>query len=111
MKMIRFIKWLRRNRAQQSAASRAEQAPVSVRVRSEEETEGAHRDDSAFSWSWADQADSSIFDTGSLITEKSEDKNDVSHQTPDLEGDSLPGTEEDVGVDPYNTGRFDTENK
>ena len=104
--MKRFITWLRRDTAQQSAASKAEQAPVSVRVRSEEE--GEHSDDSSFSCSWADQADSSVFDTGRLNIEKSEDKNAVSHKTPDLEGDSSCSGEEDTGVDPYNTGRFDT---
>ncbi len=107
--MKRVIEWLRRDTQQRSAANEAEQAPVGVRVRSE--TEGKYSDDSSFNWFGIDQADSSIFDTGNLIIEKSEDKNAVSHKALELEGDSLCSAEEDTGVDPYNTGRFDTENK
>ncbi len=109
MNMKRFITWRRRDAPQQSITSEADQRDVGVRP--EQKTEGEHSDDSFFSWSWADQADSSVFDTGRLVTEKSEEKNAVSHKTPDLEGDSLCGAEEDIGVDPYNTGRFDTANK
>jgi len=106
MKFLR--KWLKPNPKQQSSANESEQAPVSVRARSEEETEGEHSDDSSFHCSWADQADSSVFDTGSLRIEKSEGKNAVSQKPPDLEGDSSCNVEEDTGFDPYNTGRFDT---
>ena len=104
-----FRKWLKPDPKQQSAANESEQIPVSVRVRSEIEDE--HSNDSSFSCSWADQADSSIFNTGSLKIEKSEDKKAVSQKPPDLEGDSSCNAEEDTGFDPYNTGRFDTENK
>ncbi len=105
--MKRFIDWLKPDPKQQSAANEAEQAPVSLRVRSEDE----HSDDSSFSCSWAEQTDSSIFDTGSLKVEKSEDKNAESHKTLTLEGDSLCSAEEDIGIDPYNSGRFDTKNQ
>ncbi len=104
MKFLR--KWQKPNPKQQSSANESEQAPVSVRVRSE--SEGEHNDDSSFSCSWADQADSSVFDTGSLKIEKSKDRNAVTHKTPDLEGDSLSNAQEDTGFDPYNTGCFDT---
>ena len=107
--MKRFIDWLKPDPKQQSPANEAEQAPVSVRVRSE--SEGEHSDDSSFSCAWAERTDSSIFDTGSLNIEKSEDRNAVSHKTLTLEGDSLCSAEEDIGVDPYNSGRFDTKNK
>ena len=40
--------------------------------------------------------------------EKSEDKNAVSHSTLRLEDDPLFSAEEDIGVDPYNTGRLHT---
>ncbi len=105
-----FRKWLKPDPKQQSAANEAEQAPVSIRVRSEEETEGEHSDDSSFSWFGIDQADSSIFDTGRSVTEKPEDKNAVSRSTLRLEDGPPPGAEEDIGVDPYNTGRFDSRN-
>ncbi len=102
--MKRFIDWLKSISKRQSAANEAEQAPVGARL----EEEGEHSDDSSFHCSWTDQADSSVFDTGSLKIEKSEGKNPVSHKTPDLEGDSLSKAEEDTDFDPYNTGRFDT---
>ncbi len=101
-----FRKWLKPDPKQQSAANEAEQAPVSVGVNSE--SEGEHSDDSSFSCSWADEADSSVFDTGSLKIEKSENKNPVSHKPPDLEGDSSCDAEENTGINPYNTGHFDT---
>ena len=101
-----FRKWLKPDPKQQSTVNESEQAPVSVRVRSE--SEGEHSDDSSFSCSWEEQADSSVFDTGSLKIEKSEDKNAVSYKTLDIEGDSSCNAEEDTGFDPYNTGRFDT---
>ncbi len=106
MKFLR--KWLEPDLKQQSATNEAGKAPIGVRVRSEEGTEDEHSDDSSFSWFGINQADSSIFDTGTLVTEKSEDKNAVSHSTLRLEDDPSPSAEEDIGVDPYNTGRFDT---
>ncbi len=104
-----FRKWLKPDPKQQSAANEAEQAPASVSVPPERETEGEHSDDSSFSWFGIDQADSSIFDTGKLVTEKSEDKNAVSHSTLRLKDDPLFSDNEDIGVDPYNKGSFDTE--
>ena len=94
--MKRFINWLKSDSQKQPAANK---------------TEGEYSDDSSLSWTEIDQADSSIFDTGSLNIEKSEDQNAPTNKTPDLEGDSLCSAEKDVGVDPYNTGRFDTEKK
>ncbi len=107
--MKRFIDWLKSGLKQQSAANEAVQAPVRVRVKSE--SEGEYSDDSSFSCAWAEQTDSSIFDTGSLNIEKSKDENAVSHKTLIPEGDSLCSAEEDIDFDPYNSGRFDTKNK
>ncbi len=106
--MKRFFMWLRRDTPQQSTDVEADQSDVGVKVRSEKQTEGEHGDDSSVSWLGIDQADSSIFDTGQLVTEKSEGKDAVPHSTLRLEDDPPPGAEEDIGVDPYNTGRFDT---
>ena len=92
--MGRFLNWLKSASQQQSAGNK---------------TEGEHNDNSSFSWAEIDQADSSIFDTGKLVAEKSKNKNPVSHNTPDLEGDSVSG--EKTGFDPYNSGRFDTNSK
>jgi len=110
--MKRIWEWLRRDTPQQSTDVEADQSDVGVKkVRSENETEGEHSDDSSFSWPWTDQADSSIFDTSSLVTEKSEDKNTVPLATLKLEDDPSADAEENMGIDPYNTGRFNTENK
>ena len=104
--MKRIIKWLRRDTPQQSEVDQRD-----VGVRPKQKIEDQHGDDSSLYLSWPDQSDSSIFDTGRLNIQKSEAKNAVSHGTLDLENDALSDAEEDIGVDPYNTGRFDTENK
>ncbi len=64
-----------------------------------------------------DQADSGIFGTGSLDTENSEDaksesddEDTVGVSTIKLEKELWPD-DEDIGVDPYNTGRIDNENE
>ena len=106
MKYLR--KRLKPDLPQQSAANEAARVPVGARVRTVKETEGEYSDDSPFSWFGIGQADSSVFDAGSLIIDKSQDRDTVSYKTLDLEGDSLRSTGEDMGVDPYNTGRFDT---
>ena len=76
-----------------------------------EEAKGEHGDGSSFNWMDLDQADSGVFDTGKLVIDKSENENTVPHKAPDIEGDWSCSSEDDIGVDPYNTGRFDTENK
>ncbi len=104
--MKRIIRWLRRDKSQ---PSETDQHDVGVGL--EQKTEGEHIDDSSIYLSWPEQADSSVFDTGSLNIEKSEDRNAAAHKPSELEGDSLSAAEEDTGIDPYNTGRFDTKNK
>jgi hypothetical protein len=74
-------------------------------------TEGEHSDVSPSSPIDIDQADSSIFDTGSLNIEKSEDRNAVSQKMLSPQGGSSRSAEEGIGVDPYNTGSFDAKNK
>jgi len=59
-----------------------------------------------FGWFGDDQADSSIFNTGSLITKESETK--VSEDAPDSAHTALRDAENDDGFDPYNSGRFNT---
>ena len=96
--MKRFIDWLRLDKRQQTIAGDEDQGDV----KPEQKTEGERSDDSSFSCSWADQTDSSIFDTGSLTIEKSDAASPAKNQSPDT-------TNSDNGVDPYNTGSFDTE--
>ena len=92
--MGRFLNWLKSASKQQSAGNK---------------TEGEHGDDSSFSWAEIDQADSSIFDTGSLVIEKPVGGRSAQDQTPEASS-STPGLS-DKGVDPYNSGSFDTKNK
>ena len=115
--MNRFFKWLRRDTPQQSTASEADQGDAGADVRPDQITEDENSAESSFTGSVLDQADSSIFDTGSSIIENSEDaksesdnENTVGVSTLNLEKELWPD-DEDIGVDPYNTGRFDNENE
>ncbi len=107
--MKRFCKWLRRDTPQQSTASEADQSDV----KTDQTIEDGNSAESSFTGSVLDQADSSIFDTGSLDIEKSEDaksesdnENTVGVSTLNLEKELWP--DDETGVDPYNTGSFDT---
>lgn len=104
--MKRLIEWLMPNPPQQLAPCKADQAPVSVRVRPKAEAKDEHVDESSFGLFGTDNADSSVFDTGSLKIEKAEKENSVSHRTPELVDDSPCNGEDDTGFDPYNSGRF-----
>ena len=117
VKMKHFFKWLRRDRPQQSIASGADQDDVGADVRPDQITEDDNSAESSSTRSVLDQADSGIFGTGSLDTENSEDaksesdsENTVGVSTLNLEKELWPD-DEDIGVDPYNTGRFDSENE
>ena len=88
--MKRFIDWLK----QKSGADK---------------TEGKDNADSSFGWFGDDQADSSIFDTGSLNISKSE--TNASEKAVDSGHASLRDAENDEGFDPYNSGRFNTKTK
>jgi len=92
--MGRFLNWLKSASQQQSAGNK---------------TEDEHGDDSSFSWTDIDQADSSIFDTGSLVIEKPDIGRPAKNQTPDATTSARALS--DNGVDPYNTGSFDAKNK
>ncbi len=83
-----------------------DQTTVSARVWPKAATKDEHIDESSSGWFGTDQSDSSVFDTGSLRIEKSEQKNTVSHKTLELINDSPCGGEEETSFDPYNTGRF-----
>ncbi len=112
--MKRFLKWLRRDTPQQSIASEADRGDVGADVRPNQKTEDENSAESSSTWFGIDQADSSIFGTGSLDIEKSEDaksesdnENTVGVSTLNLEEELWP--DDEAGVDPYNTGSFDTE--
>ncbi len=104
--MKRFLKWLRRDTPQQSA----DQGDV----KPDQTIEDGNSAESSSTGSVLDQADSSIFDTGSSIIEISEDaESEVDDEHTDhistlsLEEELWP--DDEAGVDPYNTGSFDTE--
>ena len=114
--MKRFLKWLRRDTPQRSIASEADQGDVGADVRPDQTTEDENSAESSSTGSVLDQADSSIFDTGSSIIEISEDAEsevDDEHTnhiaTLNLEKELWP--DDEAGVDPYNTGSLDTDNK
>ncbi len=113
--MKRFFKWLRRDTPQQSIASEADQGNVDADVRPDQITEVENSAESSFTGSGTDQADSSIFGTGRLDIEKSDDaESEIDDEHTDhiatlkLEEELWP--DDEAGVDPYNTGSFDTEN-
>jgi hypothetical protein len=114
LKMKRFLKWLRRDTRQQSIASEADQDDVDADIRPDQATEDENSAESSLTGSVLDQADSSIFDSGSSIIEKSkdakseiDDEHKVHIETLALEEELLP--DDEAGVDPYNTGSFDSE--
>ncbi len=112
--MKRFLKWLRRDTPQQSIASEADQGNVYADVRPDQITEVENSAESSFTGSVLDQADSSIFDTGGLIIEKSEDAESEIDDEHTAHGAALKLEEElwaddEAGVNPYNTNSFDTE--
>ncbi len=96
--MKRVIKAPRRDKPQQSIASEAKQRGV----KPDQETKNEYRDDSSFNWEETDQHESS--GPGGNRNEDS-----VLQITLELEDEPL--AEENIGVDPYNKGRFDTGNK
>ena len=115
--MKRFIKWFRRDTPQQSIASEADQGDVGADVRPDQITEDENSAESSSTGSVLDQVDSSIFDTGALNIEKSEsaeseidDEDTARTSTLKLEHELWPD-DEDIGVDPYNSGRIDNKNE
>ena len=89
--MKRFIDWLKQISQRRSAADKAM---------------GEGNTDTPFGWFGDDQADSSIFNTGSLNTKKTETK--FPDDAPGPGHTSLRDAEHDEGFDPYNSGRFNT---
>ncbi len=89
-----FDKWLRPTPQQDSVA---------------EDTQHEYSDEASFCWLGKDPVDSSIFDTATRSTEKPAVSNRIPRQACTSEGDSQGSTEVDTGYDPYNTGRFETD--
>jgi hypothetical protein len=117
VKMKRFFKWLRRDTRQQSNASEADQGNVGADIRPDQTTENRNSAQFSLTCFGTDQTDSGIFGTGRLDIEKSEDtksesdnKNTVGVATLNLENKLWPD-DENIGVDPYNTGSFGNKNE
>ena len=106
-----FINWLRRDTAQQSITSEADRRDVGVKVRPEQKKEDEYSDDSSYNWEVAGQNERSASSKDTSKPEQINNAITVSQTILKLEDGPSSGTEEDVGADPYNTGRFDTENK
>lgn len=81
--------------------------PCSQRKLAAEKSKGDM--DKPFGWFGDDQADSSIFMTGSPTVNKS--GRTVSDSVPSSGPKSLRDAENDEGFDPYNSGRFNAKTK
>ncbi len=101
--MKRVIKPPRRDKPQQSIASEVKQRGV----KSEQETEDEYSDSSSFNWEETDQRGSSGPGENSLKQDQCDFEDTAPQTILELEDEPLP--EENIGVDPYNKGRFDTE--
>jgi hypothetical protein len=108
MKMKRFIKWLRRHTPQQSVTGDTDQR---ARVKPEQKTEDEYNDNSSFHWEAADRNESSDSNKDTPKPDPSDNEDAAPLATLELEDGPLSIAEEDIGVDPYNTGSFDTEKK
>ena len=106
IEMKRFTDWLKSDSLQQSAAIDARRASVGARFRSDKETKGDYGIACTVSWVGKDQADSSIFGTGSLNFERNKATATAPHSTTDQACDLSCDTEDGMGFDPYNSGRF-----
>ena len=92
--MKRFIDWLK---------------PNSQRISAADKSKGEGDTDTQFGWFGDDQADSSIFDSGSLNISKSE--TEASDKGVDVGQTLFRDAENDEGFDPYNSGRFNAKTK
>ena len=108
--MKRILKWLRRNAAQQPFTSEACQRDIGVKVSPEQKKEDKYSDDSSYNWEAAGQNENSDSSKDTPKPEQIDSAVTAPLTTLKLEDDSSSGIEEDFGVDPYNTGRFDNEN-
>ena len=102
--MKRLIKWLRRNTPQQSVTGEADQR---VKARSEQKKEEDYSDNSSFDWEAPDRIEDS--GPGKDTQDQCDFEDTATYATLDLEDGPLSDAEEDIGVDPYNTSRIDTE--
>ncbi len=109
MNMKRIIKWLRRDTPPQSIASEADQRDVGIKP--EQKTEDEYSDVSSYNWEAIDRNESSDSGKDTPKPEQIDSMVTAPLTTLKLEDDPMSVTEEDTGVDPYNTGRFDTKNK
>ncbi len=105
--MKRIRKWLGPDSPQQSVTGEADQRDVGVK--SEQKTEDEYSDDSSFDWEASNPIEDS--DPGKDTQDHCDFEDTAPHATLELEDGPLSYAEEDIGVDPYNTSRFDTENK
>lgn len=109
--MKRLIDWLRRKTPQQSIAGKEGQRTLGVRVNSERAEENDYIDETSFNWPATNRLEHSGSGNNILIQDQCDHEDTVPLITLTPGDDSLPVAEEDIGVDPYNTGRFGTASK
>jgi hypothetical protein len=106
MKIKRFRKWLRPDAPQPSFVSETNQRAVGVRPGQKMKDE--YTDESSLNWEVIDMIERSDPETTNRLQDECDYEVTNPHSTLRLDDDSLFGVGEDIGVDPYNTGRFDT---
>ncbi len=107
--MKHLIERPRRETQQQAVTGEAEQRDVGVRP--EQKTENEYSVDSSFDWEAPDRIENNDPGTNTLVQDQCDYEVTVPHSTFKLVDDPLSRAEEDIGVDPYNSSRFETENR
>ncbi len=100
--MKRIRKWPRRDTPQQSVTGESDQCGV----RPDQKSEDEYSDNSSVDWEASDQIEDS--GPGKDTQDQCDFEDTAPYVTLQLEDGPLSDAEEDIGVDPYNTGRFDT---
>ena len=103
-----FNRWLKLGSKREGTAKEVEHSTDEVSVNQEQDTDEGYDDESSFNWRGKDQDDSGIPDSLRGTDDEKSSTDTVTVRTLVLDEDSTYTVEEeDLGVDPYNTGRFD----
>ena len=103
-----FNRWLKLGSKREGAAEEVERSTDEVSVNAMQDTDERYDDESTFNWRGNDQDYSGIPDSLRGTDDEKSSTDTVTVRTLALDEDSTYTVEEEnVGVDPYNTGRFD----
>jgi len=103
-----FNRWLKLGSRREGTAEEVEHSTDEVSVNQEQDPDEGYDDESSFNWRDKDQDSGGIPDSLRGTDDEKSDTDTVTVRTLAIDDDSTYIVEEeDVGVDPYNTGRFD----